>query len=105
MFEVRLLSSNFTPAEIDTIMERIGGCKSMGQDGFKFSFYKFSWDVMKYEIYVRFDQFYLYVLLPKSLASFFVTLIPKVDPLGVKDFRHIYLLGSFYKFIGQSPCG
>jgi hypothetical protein len=41
-------------------------------------------------------------VLPKSMLSFFVTLIPKVSsPLELKDFRPISLLGSLYKLLAK----
>ncbi|MCI31965.1 transposon TX1 putative protein, partial [Trifolium medium] len=49
-----------------------------------------------------FDQFHGIETLPKSLLSYFVTLIPKVNlPFGLGDFRPISLLGCLYKIIAS----
>lgn len=47
-----------------------------------------------------FDHFYLNVMLLKSLMSFFVTFILKVEcPLELGDFRFMSILGSLYKLV------
>jgi hypothetical protein len=49
-----------------------------------------------------FDQFHGNACLPKSLLSYFVTLIPKVSsPSSLPDFRPISLLGCLYKIIAK----
>jgi len=47
-----------------------------------------------------FDQFHANEVVPKSMLSYFVALIPKVSsPLALKDFRPISLLGTLYKIL------
>lgn len=49
-----------------------------------------------------FDQFYLNVVLLKSLMSFFVAFILKVEcPLEFGDFRFMSLLGSLFKLVAK----
>ncbi|GAU20198.1 hypothetical protein TSUD_352620 [Trifolium subterraneum] len=49
-----------------------------------------------------FDQFHGIGVLPKSLLSYFVTLIPKVNlPFGLGDYRPISLFGCLYKIIAK----
>jgi hypothetical protein len=49
-----------------------------------------------------FDQFHGIGSLPKSLLSYFIALIPKVNsPFGLGDFRPISLLGCLYKLIAK----
>jgi hypothetical protein len=61
---------------------------------------KKSWDVIKGELRILFDQFHGIGSLPKSLLSYFVTLVPKVQlPHSLGDYRPISLLGCLYKII------
>ncbi|PNY11183.1 cysteine-rich receptor-like protein kinase [Trifolium pratense] len=54
------------------------------------------------DIRIMFDQFHGNACLPKSLLSYFVTLIPKVNsPSSISDFRPISLLGFLYKLIAK----
>lgn len=47
-----------------------------------------------------FNHFFDNEVLPKSLTSFFVALIPKVEsPLKMWNFCPIYLIGSLYKLV------
>ena len=49
-----------------------------------------------------FDQFFESVIFLKSLMSFFVTLILKVDsPLELGDFRLVSFIRSLYKFVAK----
>lgn len=50
-----------------------------------------------------FDQFFQNVLLPKSLVSFFVAFIPKVESsLGLRDFISISILDSSHKLVAKT---
>jgi hypothetical protein len=96
------LSAPFTSEEIELVVKESDGNKSPGPDGFKFNFLKDSWDLLKGEVRILFDQFPGNCSLPKSFLSYFVTLIPKVEsPFGLSDYRPISLLGSLYKIIAK----
>jgi hypothetical protein len=74
----------------------------VGPDGFNFAFLKRFWELLKGDIRVMFDQFHGNSCLPKSLLSYFVTLIPKVSsPTLLSEFRLISLLGCLYKIIAK----
>jgi hypothetical protein len=92
----------FSSEEIDEVVRCCDGSKSMGSDGFNFAFFKVFWDLMKYEVRILFYQFHDNACLPKSLFSYFITLIPKVQSLqALKEFRPISLLESLYKLISK----
>ncbi|CAJ2663797.1 unnamed protein product [Trifolium pratense] len=83
-------------------LDGVDGNKSPGPDGFNFAFLKSNWELLKHEIRILFDQFHGIGKLPKSLLSYFVALIPKVNsPFGLGDFRPISLLGCWYKLIAK----
>ncbi|MCI18229.1 transposon TX1 putative protein [Trifolium medium] len=104
--DVVMLSAPFSAAEINVVVASFDGNKSPGPDGFNFSFFKRFWDLIKREVGVMFDQFFTTATLPRSLSSYFLTLIPMVDsPLRIGDFRPISLVGSLYKLVAKVLAG
>ena len=100
--ENRALIAPFSLAEIEVVVKESDGNKSLGPDGFNFTFFKEFWYLLKHEVRMMFDQFYANEVLPKSFLSYFVTLIPKVKvPVSLKEYRPISLLGSLYKFLSK----
>jgi hypothetical protein len=96
------LMAPFSLDEIERVVKECDGNKSPGPDGFNFNFIKDSWDLLKGEIRILFDQFHANESLPKSFLSYFVTLIPKVEsPFTLSDFRPISLLGCLYKIVAK----
>ncbi|MCI18625.1 transposon TX1 putative protein, partial [Trifolium medium] len=97
-----LLVDPFSMEEIEEVVKRSDGNKSPGPDGFNFSFIKSFWYLLKGEVRILFDQFHGNASLPKSLLSYFITLIPKVPcPSYLGDFRPISLLGCLYKLVAK----
>jgi hypothetical protein len=91
----RVLVVPFSMEEIEKVVMESDGNKSPGPDGFNFAFVKALWSLIKGEIRIMFDQFHGIGSLPKSLTSYFVALIPKINsPYALKDFRPISLLGG-----------
>ncbi|MCH82649.1 cysteine-rich receptor-like protein kinase, partial [Trifolium medium] len=90
----------FTATEIEEVVLSSDGDKSSGPDGFNFAFFKRFWGLLKCEVGVLFDQFFVTTDLPRSFSSYFITLIPKIiSPLSIGDFRPISLVGTLYKII------
>ncbi|KAK2434404.1 hypothetical protein QL285_019560 [Trifolium repens] len=100
--ENRLLVDPFSLGEIEEVVKLSDGNKSLGPDGFNFTFIKTFLSVLKGEVRIFFDQFHGNARLPKSLMSYFITLIPKVaSPSVIGEFRPISLLGCLYKLISK----
>jgi hypothetical protein len=57
------------------------GSKAPGPDGFTFSFYKKTWNLISSDIFVMVKEFFKTGKLPKGIGSSFVTLIPKTKGL------------------------
>ncbi|WJX49459.1 hypothetical protein P8452_35893 [Trifolium repens] len=96
------LKAPFSLEEIYNEIKDSEANKSPGPDGFNNAFLKNCWEIIKGEIRIMFDQFHGVGRLPKSLLSYFVALIPKVNsPFGLGDFRPISLLGCLYKLIAK----
>jgi len=92
----------FSMEEIESVLKESDGNKCPGPDGYNFAFFMKFWYLMKHEVKSFFDQFYGNETFPRSLLSYFVTLIPKVkDPVCLNEFRPISLLGSLYKWISK----
>jgi exonuclease III len=97
-----MLTAPFSLDEIYVAVKESDGNKSPGPDGFNYAFLKNSWDLLKAEVRIMFDQFHGIGVLPKDLLSYFVTLIPKINsPFGLGDYRPISLLGCLYKLIAE----
>nr|GEZ24206.1 hypothetical protein [Tanacetum cinerariifolium] len=77
-----------------------GSDKSPGPDGFTFDFFKRFWHVPELDIVRAVTYFHRSNKFPKGFNSSFITLIPKVaDPVFIKNYRPISLIGSMYKII------
>ncbi|GAU37373.1 hypothetical protein TSUD_22470 [Trifolium subterraneum] len=59
----------FSAEEIKEVVVKSDGNKSPGPDGFNFAFFKSFWDLLKNEVGVMFDQFFVSVDLPPKLVS------------------------------------
>lgn len=63
-------------------MAQCDGNKSSGLDDFNFSFLKNFWNLFRVDLGIMFDQFHQFASIPRSFASYFVTLIPKLNSLS-----------------------
>ncbi|GJR27798.1 hypothetical protein Tco_1104030 [Tanacetum coccineum] len=90
---------------IDEIKYAVWQCrsdKSPGPNGFSFKFVKKYWEIMKKYIYKVVMEFCQNSKLPLGCNASFITLIPKVsNPMFVKDYRPISLIGVQYKIIAK----
>lgn len=48
----------FLHSEVDVVVVKMNGSKSLDPDGFNFSFYKKFWGLVKEELYVMFDYLF-----------------------------------------------
>lgn len=78
------------------------GDKAPGPDGFNFSFIKADWDIIKKYFCEMLLEFHSRGKLSKELNDTFFTLIPKVpNPLELREFRPISLVGYAYKLLAK----
>nr|GEX68187.1 RNA-directed DNA polymerase, eukaryota, reverse transcriptase zinc-binding domain protein [Tanacetum cinerariifolium] len=76
--------------------------KAPSPDGFSFAFVKKYRDLLKKDIYEFVDSFLASGTMPQGANSSFFTLILKVsNPIHIKDFRPISLIGIYYKIIAK----
>lgn len=74
------------------------GNKSLGPDGFNFTFIKSCWNTIKEETFELLVQFHSNGKLPKAFTSSFVALVGKIkNPQRLNDFRPTSLMGAFTK--------
>nr|GEY88124.1 RNA-directed DNA polymerase, eukaryota [Tanacetum cinerariifolium] len=100
--ECGALESRVTMDEIRTAVWDCESQKAPGPDGFSFLFIKKYWEILKHDIETSVVSFFYSLVMPKGANSSFITLIPKVaNPIHIKDFRHISLIGVQYKIIAK----
>ncbi|GKE42501.1 putative RNA-directed DNA polymerase, eukaryota, reverse transcriptase zinc-binding domain protein [Tanacetum coccineum] len=94
-----------TPVSLDEVKNAVWDCgssKAPGPNGFSFAFVKKYWDDIKVDILEYVNIFLGTSSLPHGSNSSFFTLIPKVsNPIFIKDFRPISLIGIHYKIIAK----
>nr|GEU81583.1 RNA-directed DNA polymerase, eukaryota, reverse transcriptase zinc-binding domain protein [Tanacetum cinerariifolium] len=96
------LDSLVTLDEIKSAVWDCGSQKASGPDGISFKFVKNLWDVMKPDIQNFVFRLFSSGSFPPGLNSSFFTLIPMVsNPLYIKDFRPISLIGFQYKIVAK----
>ncbi|GJY38702.1 putative RNA-directed DNA polymerase, eukaryota, reverse transcriptase zinc-binding domain protein [Tanacetum coccineum] len=94
------LESVVSLEEIRSAVWDCGSQKAPGPDGFSFLFVKKFWEFIKHDIQSFVVKFFDSSELPLCTNSAFITLIPKVpNPLFIKDYRPISLIGIQYKII------
>jgi len=97
---------NFTEEEVKEAVWQCEGSKSSGPDRFNFTFIKNCWDYLKYDIMEALYLFQETGDIPKGCNASFIALVPKVnDPLSLKQFRPISLVGIFYKIVTKVLAG
>ncbi|GJV75554.1 putative RNA-directed DNA polymerase, eukaryota, reverse transcriptase zinc-binding domain protein [Tanacetum coccineum] len=97
-----ILESPITSQEIKNVVWDCGGEKAPGSDGFTFKLKKKHWNLLSDDIITYVNDFYHSALIPRGCNSSFITLVPKVDdPLTIRDFRPISLIGCQYKIIAK----
>ncbi|GJT29360.1 putative RNA-directed DNA polymerase, eukaryota, reverse transcriptase zinc-binding domain protein [Tanacetum coccineum] len=94
-----------TPISLKEVKNTVWDCgssKDPGPDGFTFAFVKKYWVDFKVDILEYVNIFLDTGSLPHESNSSFFTLIPKVsNPIFIKDFRLIYLIGVHYRIIAK----
>nr|GEX96189.1 RNA-directed DNA polymerase, eukaryota [Tanacetum cinerariifolium] len=94
------LETHISLDKIKTAVWDCGSNKAPGPDGFSFAFIKKYWDLIKTDILKFVNSFFVSGSMPQGANSSFFTLIPKTsNPIYVKDFRPISLIGIHYKII------
>ncbi|GJY11301.1 putative RNA-directed DNA polymerase, eukaryota, reverse transcriptase zinc-binding domain protein [Tanacetum coccineum] len=88
--------------EIKASVWDCGSQKSLGPDGFSFMFVKKYWDLLHIDIQTFVNDFFTSGMFPPGSNSSFFTLILKVpNPLYIKDYRPISLIGVHYKIVAK----
>ncbi|GKE66589.1 putative RNA-directed DNA polymerase, eukaryota, reverse transcriptase zinc-binding domain protein, partial [Tanacetum coccineum] len=96
------LEDNVSNEEIKAAVWDCGSQKSRGPDGFTFLFIKSYWELFKSDVEAAVRDFFDHFAMPKGANSSFITLILKVaNPIHIKDFRPISLIGVHYKIIAK----
>ncbi|GJY35149.1 putative RNA-directed DNA polymerase, eukaryota, reverse transcriptase zinc-binding domain protein [Tanacetum coccineum] len=98
-----LLDAQFTNKGIKDAIWSCGGEKAPGPDGFTFKFIKWFWDTMGNDFIEMVKRFEVDGTIPKGCNSSFIALVPKIkDPIHIKDYRPISLIGCQYKVVSKA---
>ncbi|KAJ0589790.1 putative RNA-directed DNA polymerase [Helianthus annuus] len=96
------LDARFSLEEIKTAVFGCGDDRAPGPDGVNFRFVKRFWHLLESDFVDIMDEFYASGSISMGCGSSFIALIPKViDPIGLKDFRPISLVGIINKVISK----
>ncbi|GKB98152.1 putative RNA-directed DNA polymerase, eukaryota, reverse transcriptase zinc-binding domain protein [Tanacetum coccineum] len=88
--------------EIKMAVWECGSNKAPGPDGYSFMFIKRIWKLLKHDIQEFVDSFFATDKFPQRANSAFIVLILKVpNPLFIKDYRPISLIGLHYKIVAK----
>ena len=91
-----------TPLEIKDAAFAIHPDKAPGPDGFSASFFQSNWKVVGPAIIKEIQYFFREGVLPNSINSTHIRLIPKIQsPKAVSDYRPIALCNVYYKIISK----
>lgn len=95
-----MLEEPFAMEELKDVIWNSNGEKSMRPRGFNMGFYKKCWEIVKDDLFGCVSEFYLNSILPKSITTSFITLLPKTsNPQGLNEFLPICLVGSVYRIM------
>nr|GFB19224.1 RNA-directed DNA polymerase, eukaryota, reverse transcriptase zinc-binding domain protein [Tanacetum cinerariifolium] len=96
------LETRVTLEEVKITVWDYGSNKSPSPGGLSFAFVKKYRDLLKKDIYEFVDSFLASGTMQQGANSSFFTLILKVsNPIHIKDFRPISLIGIYYKIIAK----
>ncbi|KAF5784203.1 putative RNA-directed DNA polymerase [Helianthus annuus] len=100
--EAQSLEAPFSRQEIKAAAFDCGDDRAPGPDGINFRFVKHFWSVLEDDFYNILTAFYESGVINVGCGSSFIALIPKIkDPLGLKDYRPISLIGVINKVISK----
>ncbi|KAJ9555174.1 hypothetical protein OSB04_009788 [Centaurea solstitialis] len=101
-----MLVAPFSADEIKGAVWDCGSEKAPGPDGFTFKFLKHCWEIIKEDVISLVRQFEREGKFSDGCNPSFISLFPKVnDPLSLRDYRPISLIGCIYKIIAKLLTG
>ncbi|GKA93672.1 putative RNA-directed DNA polymerase, partial [Tanacetum coccineum] len=100
--DITFLDAPFSNSEIKEAVWNCGGSKAPGPDGFTFNFIKHYWDILSKDFIDMVKKFEMDGYILRGCNPSFIALVPKIqDPLHIKDYRPISLIGCQYKVIAK----
>nr|KAJ0198355.1 hypothetical protein LSAT_V11C700353770 [Lactuca sativa] len=88
------IEARFTAEEIKNVVWDCGVDRAPGPDGLSFRFLRHFWEILADDVIAFLQDFFAKLVFLKGCDSSFITLIPKSDnPLCMKDYRPISLIG------------
>ncbi|XVF73335.1 hypothetical protein PTKIN_Ptkin12aG0193100 [Pterospermum kingtungense] len=98
----RDLEKPFSEEEVWEAVRNCDGNKAPGPDGFNFEFIKNHWEMLKDDIMNMMCNLHSSGEIDALINKSFITLVPKCDnPITLKDYRPISLIGCLYKILAK----
>ncbi|XP_071715148.1 uncharacterized protein [Rutidosis leptorrhynchoides] len=92
----------FTEDEVWLAIKDCGVSKAPGPNGFNFHFYHKYWNVIKEDLMKAIQWFWSSGDITIGCNTSFITLIPKKsNPINLRDYRPISLIGGYYKILSK----
>lgn len=96
----RMLTAQVTYKEIHSALKKINNLTAPRMDGYGAQFYKAAWPIIKKDIMVAIQYFFVNKRMYKVVNSTLVIMIPKnVNACMMKDYRPISCCTILYKLI------
>nr|GEZ29399.1 RNA-directed DNA polymerase, eukaryota [Tanacetum cinerariifolium] len=96
------INNRFAKSRIKAVWS-CGGGKALGPDGFTSKFIKQYWETIRIDFINMVKRFKIDGEIPRGCNSSFIALAWKIqDPLHIKDYRPISLIGCEYKVIAKA---
>ena len=88
--------------EVKLVVFSMDGDSAAGPDGFSGKFFTFAWDIVAEDVYAAVISFFCGEVLPRSISSTSIVLIPKLQsPQDFTQFRPISLCNFINKVISK----
>ncbi|GKE10802.1 putative RNA-directed DNA polymerase, eukaryota, reverse transcriptase zinc-binding domain protein, partial [Tanacetum coccineum] len=101
-FDRDYLEASLTMDEVKNTVWDCGSDKALGPDCYNFASLKRYWDIFKQGIFEFVSTFLNSKKMPSGANSSFIALIPKItNPIHIKDYWPISLIGIHYKIIAK----
>ncbi|XP_049403702.1 uncharacterized protein LOC125867303 [Solanum stenotomum] len=97
-----LLCKEVTTQEIEEGLQASGSDKAPGVDGYNAGFFKKAWPIIKQDVVVVVQEFFIISIMHRPINCTGITLVPKsAQPVTVKEYRPIACCTVLYKIISK----
>ncbi|XP_035841287.1 uncharacterized protein LOC118488182 [Helianthus annuus] len=104
--EAGCLDARFSKDEVKRAVFYCGDDRALGPDGISFRLIKRFWNLFEEDLFKIMEEFFVNGVINLGCGSSFIALVPKViDPISLKEYRPISLVGIVNKVISKVLAG